>query len=156
MKIENIIKTLSKTNNKSTFIGINDYTSNAGTTKNYLINFHADYKSAVEKSVIQMFKFEPSNEKERIAKEEILSSLRNSFESVSKMQDVFVGNNKVKGLVKNGDKIFITGFLLKQNIDAKTVKQKIFATLPISKFRQFELNPSKMKSIIVNGKKIKL
>lgn len=156
MKIENIIKALAKTNKSSTFVAINDYVSNKGTKKNYLINFHTDYVSAVEKSIIQMFKFEAKTEEEKTAKEEILSSLRRSLDSNVALDPVFNGKDQVKGLGKNGDKIFLTGFLVKQDSTPKTTKQKMFAELPVSKFRQFELNANKMKSLVIDGRTIKL
>lgn len=156
MKTENIVKFISKASKSSTFVGIKKYTTKKGKVSDYVINFNSDYKSAVEKSVIELFKFVPETEEQKVAKEELMSSLRNAIDS-NTLSSVTVNGKDVKGLKKSKNgKLFITGFLLKQDMTPKTEKEKIFATLPISKFRQFEINPQKMKQIVIQGKGIKV
>jgi len=156
MKIKNIIKELSKINDSCKFVAINGYTTNKGETKNYLINFRADYKSAVEKSIIMAFKFTPSNSEESEARDSILNSLRQSALSKDVTKEVIFDGKPVKGLAKCGEKIFINGFILKQNYDANSVYDKIYNTLPVSKYRVFEISPNKMKSMVISGKTIKI
>lgn len=155
MNIDNIIKQLSK-QSAGKFLHIKNYKNNKGEVKNYTINFKLDYKKAIEKSVIKLFKFNPTTEEEKQAKEDILTSLKDYFNST---ENVYIFNNKpVAGLKQDSKgKIFITGLLAnKTNVEAKSVKDKIYQTLPISKFRQFELSSAKMDSISVNKKNIKV
>lgn len=155
MKIENIIKEFSKTN-KSTFLSIKGYTTAKGETKDYLINFKSEYKNAVEKSLIKLFKFMPSTEEEKLAKEEIVASLTQSLNN-EVTESVTVGGKVVRGLKRNeSGKLYITGLVVQAKSNEKSVKQKIYSTLPVSRFRQFEVSPSKMKSIVINGKKIRV
>jgi hypothetical protein len=156
MKTENIVKFISKTSKSSTFVAIKNYTTKKGKVSDYVINFNSDYKSAVEKSVIKLFKFVPQTEEQKAAKEELMNNLRQSMDS-NTLTTITVNGKDVKGIrkSKNG-KLFITGFLLKQDITPKTEKEKIFTTLPISKFRQFEINPQKMKQIVIQGKVLKV
>lgn len=156
MKTENIVKFISKASKSSTFVAIKNYTTKKGKVSDYVINFNSDYKSAVEKSVIELFKFVPETEEQKVAKEELMSTLRRAIDS-NTLNSVTVNGKEVKGLKKSkSGKLFITGFLLKQDMSPKTEKEKIFATLPISKFRQFEISPQKMKQIVIQGKGLKV
>jgi hypothetical protein len=156
MNTNNIIKFLSNIGTKSTFLNIKNYKTNKGKTADYLVNFNSDYKTAVEKSVIDLFKFVPKTNEEKQAKEELMSSLREALDSDT-MESVTFKGKAVKGLKKSkAGKLFITGFIMKQDMEPKTEKQKLYSMLPISKFRQFEISPAKMKEIVVSGKTLKV
>lgn len=155
MNTTNIVKELAKIN-KSTFVSIKDYTTEKGETKNYLINCNSDYKTALEKSVINLFKYNPSTKEEKEAKEEIMLSLKHSLDNYKSEQITF-GDKVVKCVKKNDSgKMFIMGFVFGKTKHPETVKGKLYATLPVSRFRQFEISPNKMGSIVVNGKNIKV
>lgn len=155
MKIDNIIKTFAKSGKASTILSIKNYKTNKGKTKDYLLNFHSSYKNAIERSVVQLFKFQPKTDEEKVAKEEIMESLKRSIDSFAD-DSVVLDGKPVNGLKNASGKVFITGLLVNQDSKPTNVKQEIFSKLPVSRFRQFEISPDKMGAIILNGRKIKV
>ena len=167
MKIENFIRLLSKTNPRSTFVSLKGYKNDKGEKSNYNIVFHADYRTAVEKSIIQMVQFVPQNNQQKQIKEEILDSLRTSLTATDTRYDSVLGaNNKpIKGLKqkKNTKELYITGKLVSKQVissdrEVKNVseKEQIWQNLPVAQFRQFKLTPEKVERIVISNKNVKI
>ncbi|MCZ2224411.1 MAG: hypothetical protein LC122_12380 [Chitinophagales bacterium] len=165
MNIDNFIKVLTQ-NTRSTFATIHNYVNSDGEVSDYNLVLNSDYASLVKRSIAKLEKFAPKTKDEKQAKEKIAKSLQKSLNSVAdNFAQVTTKDGKVvKGLKQNRGKFYITGILVnkrkfndnKSKTKQLTCEQKIFNTLPISRFRQFKLSPDKNLKIAVNGKSIKI
>lgn len=175
MKKSDIFKTFMELRPNSTFISISEYKNNRNEISNFGIVFHASYQNVLFKSLSIVSMFVPKNKTEEEAKFAIVKSLTKRLMKLSKPieekeKDVYKHFKDADGKIISGIKfhkenkeLHISGLEVKKEIisvgDLKKVKSKpltkaknkILALTPLSKWRQFKLEPNKFKEIKVEG-----
>ncbi len=168
------VSEIAKLSPASTFLTLTEYKNTKGEISNYSILFNTDYRSAVEKSIAILENYQAeSNDgdiSELKAKSEILARLYGSLESLKKEEVKpspyvhFVnakGTEFIKGVMLHEEtsSLYLYGFVVHKKVlvgveskkKVKSVKEKLLDKLPISKFRQFRIDPNNVKRITVQA-----
>jgi hypothetical protein len=157
----------------ATFLSIQEYTNLHDETSNFSISFHISYLNCMKTSFDIISKHKPINQIQKIAKEEVLSSLKSRIENktpIEERDDPYIhykdmNGNIIKGIKshKTTNQLYLFGLLthkriIKQGIyknvnsSQLTIEKRAIEKLaPISRFRQFILFPKSYKCINVEN-----
>jgi len=151
----------------STIVTIREYESKgSGEVANYQLVFHINYRNALEKALRIVEDFNPANEIEEIAKQELIQSYANRILNIEENDhedphySLVADENgiPVKGIKIHNEsgKLHMWGFVIgKETLKDGTFKEvkssektlakkKIEALTTLSKFRQFIVDRSKV------------
>lgn len=174
MDQKQFVSELSKLRPASTFLSVLGYRSASSEVADYSIIFHMSYENALKKSLAIMEGFNPSNDLEEKAKASLVTSFSTSLDkiSTSSIEDIddaytrffdketgdYIKGIKVHtetnvlhlyGLV-NYKRVIMPGTFKTSNRQELTVvKDNLRKMCPVSKFRQFIMDPAHVKSISV-------
>lgn len=176
MDHSSIIEKLQTLRPNSTFLSITDYTNNQNELADYNIVFHVSYESLLKRSVDKLIQYQPKNDIELQAKRELLTSYTNSLKKLetSDIDQVSDGyrhfyddsGRMIKGvkLHEETDVLHLYGLVVHKKVkqsatstkktnskDLTLAKNKIVNTLPISKWRQFKIQPDRVAKIAVEN-----
>ena len=171
-----VLEALSKLRPNATFLTLRDYCNDAGEVSDVSIVFHISYESALNKSIEVLSAVETASELEEQAKQDLLTSWRNSLARIEQDGPVEIrengythlhdeNGNWIKGvkihdetgcLHLNGmvvhKKITVPGQYTPVNSRPLTkAKNKLMRLCPMSKFRQYKIVPEKVGAIRVDG-----
>ena len=162
---------------QATFLSILEYMNNYHEIADFTICFHVDYLNAVERSFNIVEKYNPKDDIEAEAREEILQSFQwtlNGFNPLYTCRDVYedildADGKPIPGIKLHSqqDIVHIVGKRVRKNIISeglyldrnsanKTVAKRIIkAKTPISKWVQFKLVPNRFRELSVQKMRIK-
>lgn len=143
---------------------------NPGEQSRYILNFGVDYRRSCEDDLKKLEAYQPANDIERIAKDEILTSLKQTLEKgVSDsytQKDLFIPLCKGVKMHKETFELYLYGYIhakevIKEGEPKKAVKsnEKTLAKKAIEKacgtkrgkYSQFILSPDVIAGVKVNG-----
>jgi hypothetical protein len=177
-KIASLVDLFAKIDSRATFLSIRGYKSKNNEISNFIISFHFSYLNALNKSLLLAEAFEPMNDIQNQAKQEILSSIALSIEghkesTIEENDRHFIYFNDKKGNLINGIKmhegrevLYLYGLVVKKEtiisgrekiVNKKPLtiaKDLIRSNLPISRFSMFIIESDKFDCIYVNGAEI--
>ena len=175
MNKNDFLSTLASLRPASTFLSIMGYRNAEEEVANYNLVFHMSYENALEKSIAIINDYTPQDEDEKLAKVELLKSWNTSLVKfkATPMEEVaddhyqtFTDDdgNPIKGVKMHKEsgelhlyglqvhkKIIVPGKPHKE-VKSKSVtlaKNKLKALTPLSKFRQFKIQPNQLDAISV-------
>jgi hypothetical protein len=167
------IEALSKLRPSSTFLTIRGYSNDHGEVADYSIIFHINYRSALERSLLQLESIVPENDLEAQAKKELITSYKTSLEKMDTIPleeaeenyTYFKDENghPIKGvkLHKENNTLYLYGLVVHKRVlipgnykEVKSrpltlAKNKLKRDLSVNKFRQFKILPSQIEEINV-------
>ena len=170
-----IIDTLSKVRPSSTFLSLRGYRSaESGELADYQLAFHMSYGAALRRSIEAVEAHVPCDDLHATAKAEVLASYRSSLakiesgeESVGDAYDRVLDaeGTPIKGIKYHREtgKLHLYGLLVrKATIEPGTYKSSNKRPLtiakdalrklgPVSRFRQFIIDPSHVSVVVVEG-----
>lgn len=173
MNQEEFVASLSQLRPASTFLVLHKYRNKFGELADYNIVFHISYKNALERSISRVLDYSPPDDLHRRAKEEVLTSYRNSLErmattSVHELEDNYHRFTDEENRVVEGVKLHIEsnilhlfGFIHNKRIIEPGVyhtvnshpltlaKRKIQKLGTLWKWRQFQVHPTKLEKVVV-------
>ena len=164
------LKKLSKVTNRSTFMSIIGYKNSSAEIADYSIIYNVDYKELLNRSIKKLQSLYLTEE-ENIAREEIISSFRNSIKNIESADSndpnydrLLIGKKYLKGVKlhkKSGiiyicgivvhKKVTIPGFYKKSSDSKKLAKTRLRDMCPVSKFRQFKITVDQIDHISVQN-----
>ena len=147
------------------------YTNQQGEKSKYLVHLNVNIKKIYERDIKFLESYLPSNDIERLAHAELLSSMRTSIETNFNNPNYTKAGyyeTMTKAVKFHEDTIYIHGFVISKvtiergeyktvNSSAKTIaKNGIRKLLKSSKIREFKLNANQLEIAKLNGKTIEL
>jgi hypothetical protein len=175
MNTEDFVSELSKLRPSATFLSIIGYTASSGEVADHSIVFHISYENALRKSMEVLEEYEPKNDLEVQAKNELLQSFNKSLmdmetTAVEDIDDGYQrffddGGKVVKGvkLHQTSNTLHIWGMANKKvvrtpgtykevkNKPLTIAKNKLRNLCSVSKFRQFKITPDQVSAIKVEN-----
>ena len=166
-----VFESLSNIRPDSTFLTLKEYRNQNDEVSDFQIIFHASYEAALKKSIDILNAYNPNDNLEEQAKDELITSFKNSLNKIQNDSEeanehyhrVIVDGKTVKGVKvhKETGIGYVFGLLHKKVIQKhgsyKTVnkqpltiaKDKLRAMVPASNWRQFIIKPGSCKYIRV-------
>jgi len=169
MNHSNIINALSTIRPSSTFLQLHNYRNQDGEVANYNIVFHVSYKNALERAIATLQTYQPENELEAQAKQELIDGYQASLQKDSDtMQPHYQAILSSEGLPIKGVKIHkstntlhlygtvVTKKVVKKGKNKTTkskpltmAKNKLRSLTSLASFSQFKITPSNLDKIVV-------
>jgi len=172
------IDTLQKLRPSSTFLALSDYHSSHDEIADYSIVFHVSYESLLQRSLEKLSQYQPQDDIEAQAKKELMDSYSTSLKKmgetgIDQLDDGYRhfyddAGKLIKGvkLHEETNTIHLYGTVVNKKIkktgvnkevkskDLTLAKKKLSQDLPVSKWRQFKIQPDRVAKISVENLKI--
>jgi hypothetical protein len=174
-----VIQELSKIRASSTFLSLRGYRSaESGELADFQISFHMSYASALERSILALEAIVPGDDLQAKAKQELLSSYKKSLDKVKSEPLEVLGDHydrvigadgeHIKGIKihKETGTLHLFGLLVNKRVlepgtfkasnkrPLTVAKDKLRKLVPVSKFRQFIIDPAHVECIAVEKMEI--
>lgn len=171
MNYETVVNKLSKVRPSATLATISNYKNSEGEVADYSVVLNFSYENALKRSIETLESYTPENDEEILAKESLLQSFNKSLtkdhsDTTDGYESVTVKGKALKGVKKHTktNTLHLSGMLnLKRVITSvskkekkQTAKDKLLSLCPISKYRQFKIDPHNCASISIDGTTIKI
>lgn len=172
MDQETFVDELAKLRPSATFLSLVGYCNEHNEVANYNIVFHIDYNSALEKSINFLKEYKTSSKLEEKVRKELIKSYSASLKKNKKSNPD--NNNSYQEVLDNegnvikGIKLHVPtstyhlyGFLnskhvvkegsypVRNKLELTIAKDKLRKLVPVSKFRQFRINPKQLEKVNV-------
>lgn len=174
MEIQEFVDELSKLKSSSTFLTLRGYRNESGEIADYSIIFNMSYKNALQKSIMTLESLTPKDALEALALKDLLDGYKSSLiKSSSNNEDSDESYTRffdedgvaIKGikLHKASGMIHLYGLVVHKRItmpgnyskrkkrSLTLVKDQLRKLVPLSKFRQFIIDESRVNSISVQN-----
>lgn len=173
--MQDIIETLASLRPNATFLSLKGYTNSANEVSDQQIVFHFSYENALKKSIAILNSTSTDSDLSLQAKTELLASFQASLSKIettpiSEIEDGYTrfsddNGNHIKGIKYHTatNSLHIFGLVHRKTVKIpgtyKQVKSKpltieknrLRKLCPVSKFRQFIVNPANVQKITVEG-----
>lgn len=175
MNNNDFVSELAKLRPSATFLSLIGYRNESNEVADYSIIFHISYENALKRSLMILESIIPADEFEAQAKQELMDGYYKSINKIAEtpieeVDDVYTyfvneDGNYIKGIklhtqtnilhlygLVNAKRVIIPGQYKHTNKRPLTkAKDKLRKMVPVNRFRQFIIKPSKLEKISVEG-----
>lgn len=175
MNNSDFVSELAKLRSSATFLSLMGYRNESSEVADYSIIFHISYENALRRSLMALEPIVPDGTLEAQAKQELMDGYQKSLDKmaatpVEEIEDAYTrftdeDGTYIKGIklhtetntlhlygLVNAKRVIIPGQYKSSNKRPLTIaKDKLRRMVPVSLFRQFIIQPSRVDSISVEG-----